>query len=322
MNVDAAKQLDWHLPLNDEKCVYMSFGEDTTNAFAVHGFRRFTDDSANVPPYYSHGLPYTLWGLPILEYANQVVYTGRKEDVTLIERIQRAATKIIAGLKFGDYETRLTVLGLPPPRVSLPLRRPTTYLCLVLKRFFRFFTVGPTNTQWEMVRRWWQRCSGEDKPHMQGAPKVCRAISASFRNRRQRRSSELHTQVTNSELDWVRRAETSGKAARVDLNIGECCEIVNLQLHSSKVVSLIVDTVVAQRSFGNKPGIKSIQNHKSLKSFSVKDNGSAFGVPFGLYADSTLPDRPEFIRGIKGISGGCASMSSQGICFCSHPPTP
>ena len=38
-DVDAAKQwsLDWHLPLNDEKCVHMSFGGDSANSFVMHG---------------------------------------------------------------------------------------------------------------------------------------------------------------------------------------------------------------------------------------------------------------------------------------------
>ncbi|KER19169.1 hypothetical protein T265_15632, partial [Opisthorchis viverrini] len=54
------------------------------------------------------------------EYANQVVYSLRSKDVTLIERVQRAATKIVVGLKFADYETRLAMLDLFP----LENRRP------------------------------------------------------------------------------------------------------------------------------------------------------------------------------------------------------
>ncbi|GAA56444.1 hypothetical protein CLF_110897 [Clonorchis sinensis] len=41
-----------------------------------------------------------------LEYANPVVYSARTKDVILIERVQRAATKMGAGLKSMDYETR------------------------------------------------------------------------------------------------------------------------------------------------------------------------------------------------------------------------
>ncbi|GAA48110.1 hypothetical protein CLF_101189 [Clonorchis sinensis] len=51
---------------------------------------------------------------PLLEYANPVVYSGRTKDVILIERVQRAATKMVAGLKSMDYETRLAVLDLFP----------------------------------------------------------------------------------------------------------------------------------------------------------------------------------------------------------------
>ncbi|KER23675.1 hypothetical protein T265_14585, partial [Opisthorchis viverrini] len=51
---------------------------------------------------------------PLLEYADQVVYSGRTKDVTLIERVQRAATRMVAGLKSVDYETRLVTLDLFP----------------------------------------------------------------------------------------------------------------------------------------------------------------------------------------------------------------
>ncbi|KER28207.1 hypothetical protein T265_04885 [Opisthorchis viverrini] len=49
---------------------------------------------------------------PLLEYANQVVYSGRTKDVALIERVQRAATRMVAGLKSVNYETRLAMLDL------------------------------------------------------------------------------------------------------------------------------------------------------------------------------------------------------------------
>ncbi|KER26511.1 hypothetical protein T265_06233 [Opisthorchis viverrini] len=51
---------------------------------------------------------------PLLEYANEVVYSGRTKDVTLVERVQRAATRIVAGLKSVDYEMRLAMLDLFP----------------------------------------------------------------------------------------------------------------------------------------------------------------------------------------------------------------
>ncbi|GAA57284.1 hypothetical protein CLF_112475 [Clonorchis sinensis] len=40
---------------------------------------------------------------PLLEYANQVVYSGRTNDVILIGRVQRTAIKMVAGLKSVDY---------------------------------------------------------------------------------------------------------------------------------------------------------------------------------------------------------------------------
>ncbi|GAA53245.1 hypothetical protein CLF_109862, partial [Clonorchis sinensis] len=40
---------------------------------------------------------------------------GQKKDVTVVDRVQRAATKTAAGLKSVDYETQLAVLGLFPP---------------------------------------------------------------------------------------------------------------------------------------------------------------------------------------------------------------
>ncbi|GAA57937.1 hypothetical protein CLF_113372 [Clonorchis sinensis] len=48
------------------------------------------------------------------EHTNPVVYSGRTKDVILIERVQRAAKKMVAGLKSVDYETRLVVLDLFP----------------------------------------------------------------------------------------------------------------------------------------------------------------------------------------------------------------
>ncbi|GAA56387.1 pol-related protein [Clonorchis sinensis] len=50
----------------------------------------------------------------VLEYADQVLYSLRKKDVTLTERVQRAARKSIAGLKSEDYETSVAVVELFP----------------------------------------------------------------------------------------------------------------------------------------------------------------------------------------------------------------
>ncbi|GAA51962.1 ATP-binding cassette transporter [Clonorchis sinensis] len=85
---------------------------------------------------------------PLLEHANQVVYSGRTKDVILIERVQRAATKMVAGLKSMDHETRLAVLDLFP----LEYRRLRGDLLLTYALFEqglanRFFTVDPANTR-------------------------------------------------------------------------------------------------------------------------------------------------------------------------------
>ncbi|GAA52017.1 oligosaccharyltransferase complex subunit gamma, partial [Clonorchis sinensis] len=85
---------------------------------------------------------------PLLEYVNPVVYSGRTKDVILIERVRRAATKMVAGLKSVDYETRLVVLDLFP----LEYRRLRGDLILTYALFEqglanRFFTVDPANTR-------------------------------------------------------------------------------------------------------------------------------------------------------------------------------
>jgi hypothetical protein len=155
MDIDSAKQwsLDWHLPLNDQKCVHLSFGGESGNAFVLHG----ADKHSEIPkvdikkdlgiwlsPNFSFSLHHEkaahkayitlrmikrtfprisvaefqmLYGVyvrPLLEYANQVVYTGLKKDCNRIERVQRAATKMVTGLQFVDYGRRLEILNLFP----------------------------------------------------------------------------------------------------------------------------------------------------------------------------------------------------------------
>ncbi|GAA53681.1 zinc finger protein 341 [Clonorchis sinensis] len=91
---------------------------------------------------------YGVYVRPLLEHANPVVYSGRTEDVIFIECVQRAATKMVAGLNFMDYETRLAVLDLFPPEY----RRLRGYLILTYALFGqglanRFFTIDPANTR-------------------------------------------------------------------------------------------------------------------------------------------------------------------------------
>ncbi|GAA57746.1 hypothetical protein CLF_113149 [Clonorchis sinensis] len=85
---------------------------------------------------------------PLVEYANPVVFSGRTKDVILIGRVQRAATKMVAGFKSVDYETRLAVLDLFP----LECRRLRGDLILTYALFEqglanRFCTVDPANTR-------------------------------------------------------------------------------------------------------------------------------------------------------------------------------
>ncbi|GAA55266.1 hypothetical protein CLF_107506 [Clonorchis sinensis] len=186
---DAAKQwsLDWYLPLNDEKCVHMSFGGDSANSFVMHGEKGPEDITRigakkDLGIWLSPNLSFSLhleklaqkafavlrmirrtfcritradfqilygaYVRPLLEYANPVVYSGRTKDVILIELVQRAATKMVAGLKSMDYETRLVVLDLFP----LEYRRLRGDLILTYALFEqglanRFFTVHPANTR-------------------------------------------------------------------------------------------------------------------------------------------------------------------------------
>ncbi|GAA48598.1 hypothetical protein CLF_101799, partial [Clonorchis sinensis] len=51
---------------------------------------------------------------PLLSYVNQVIYSGRKEDATFTDHVQRAAMKMVVGLKSVDYGKRLVVLDLIP----------------------------------------------------------------------------------------------------------------------------------------------------------------------------------------------------------------
>ncbi|KER27373.1 hypothetical protein T265_13808, partial [Opisthorchis viverrini] len=51
---------------------------------------------------------------PLLVYVNEVVNSRPSKDVTLIERVQRAATRMVAGLKSANYETRLEMLDFFP----------------------------------------------------------------------------------------------------------------------------------------------------------------------------------------------------------------
>ncbi|GAA57706.1 hypothetical protein CLF_113101 [Clonorchis sinensis] len=154
----------------------MSFGGDSANSFFMHGekepeditrvdtkkdleigsggIRCSTDDSATFSRITrtDFQILYGAYVRPLLEYANPVVYSERTKDVILIDRVQRAATKMVAGLKSMDYETRLGVLDLFP----LEYRRLRgdfipTYALFGQGLANRFFTVDPANTRWGHV---------------------------------------------------------------------------------------------------------------------------------------------------------------------------
>ncbi|GAA49534.1 hypothetical protein CLF_103195 [Clonorchis sinensis] len=91
---------------------------------------------------------------PLLEYANQVVHSGRTKDEALIERVQRADTKIVASLNSVDHKTPVAV----PDLFTLEYRRLREDLilsCALFERGLadRFFTVDPANTRCGHVSR-------------------------------------------------------------------------------------------------------------------------------------------------------------------------
>ncbi|GAA54777.1 hypothetical protein CLF_105400 [Clonorchis sinensis] len=118
--------LDEHLPLNDKKCVHMSFGADSASSFVMYGKKGSEDITRiNVKKdlgiWLSSNMSFSLhleksakkafaflrmiqctfsrvnrmdfqilYGTyigPLLEYTHQVVYSGPTKDVTLIERV-------------------------------------------------------------------------------------------------------------------------------------------------------------------------------------------------------------------------------------------
>ena len=144
---------DWSLPINDSKCAHMSLGGDSGNAFSIYSAQGQVEIikvpfKKDLGIYLSSSLSFSLhhenaakkgfavlhmirrtfpritardfeilYGVyvrPVLEYANQVVHTGYKKDANAIERVQRAATKMVHGLRNASYETRLQALDLYP----------------------------------------------------------------------------------------------------------------------------------------------------------------------------------------------------------------
>ncbi|GAA53397.1 pol-related protein [Clonorchis sinensis] len=107
-------------------CVHMYFGRDPANAFVV--------------------ILYGAYGNPLLECANEVVYSVCKKDLTLIERVQRAATKMVPGPKSVGYESRFSVFALFPMECCNPRRGLISKCALFEQRLANmFFTADPTN---------------------------------------------------------------------------------------------------------------------------------------------------------------------------------
>ncbi|KER22613.1 hypothetical protein T265_09320 [Opisthorchis viverrini] len=85
---------------------------------------------------------------PSLSVSSGRYENGRTKDVTLIERVPRAATKMVAGFKSVDYETCPAVLdlfpqGYPRPRGDLIL----TYAPIKQGLANGLFNIDPANTR-------------------------------------------------------------------------------------------------------------------------------------------------------------------------------
>ncbi|GAA56366.1 hypothetical protein CLF_110721 [Clonorchis sinensis] len=138
----------------------MSFGGDSANSFVMHG-EKGPEDITRIDGKTDLGIclsPDMSFSLHLEKSAQKAfavlrmirrkrgVYSGRTKDVILIERVQRAATKMVASLKSTDYETRLAVLDLFP----LEYRHLRGDLILTYALFEqglanRFFIVDPAN---------------------------------------------------------------------------------------------------------------------------------------------------------------------------------
>ncbi|MBM6549301.1 hypothetical protein H7673_10610 [Streptococcus dysgalactiae subsp. equisimilis] len=162
--------LDWDLPVNDSKCAHMSLGGQSSNRFVIHddlGTQDIEtlDVKKDLGVWLSSSLKFslhhqvaskkafavlnmirrtfprikpgdfiTLYGVyvrPLLEYANTVVYSNLRKDINCLERVQRAATKMVHGLHNRPYRERLETLQLFP----LDARRLRGDLILVFQLF-------------------------------------------------------------------------------------------------------------------------------------------------------------------------------------------
>ena len=179
--MDAAKKwsLDWSLPINDDKCVSMSFGGSSAHTFRAsnslpipsakqhkvlgfwlsdtlsfsHHTQKASKLGFRILNFLKRAFPriekadfHILYGTyirPLLEYGSQIVHTGFIKDRDLLERVQRRATKCVFGLTHLPYETRMSSLNLYP----LETRRIRGDLFLLYNLFAtneieQFFTIS------------------------------------------------------------------------------------------------------------------------------------------------------------------------------------
>ena len=144
----------WNLPINPSKCLHMTFGKDRSHTFSLPSSNNSTspiaqtDLTKDLGVWLSSNLSFSmhhatvakqafkvlhmirrtfqhinavdfafLYGTyvrPILEYCNQVTFSGLVKDTNCLEKVQRAATKMVVGLKHISYNNRLKVLNLYP----------------------------------------------------------------------------------------------------------------------------------------------------------------------------------------------------------------
>lgn len=141
---------DWGLPINDNKCVSMSFGRASDQHFWIDGTTQLqkVDQHKILGFWLNSSLSFSshqqkagksafcilhmirrsfpqisptafplLFGTyirPILEYGSQIAYSGLVKDRELLERVQRRATKMVLGLHNLPYPDRLSALNLYP----------------------------------------------------------------------------------------------------------------------------------------------------------------------------------------------------------------
>ena len=141
---------EWHLPLNADKCVHMHIGkENTVNAFHIGGvLLPLTDCERDLGVFVSNNLKtsrhtekvcasargilgairrsfyklsptafktlYASHVRPRLEYGGAAAYPITLGELDQIERVQRAATRLVDGTVGKSYDERLQLLNLYP----------------------------------------------------------------------------------------------------------------------------------------------------------------------------------------------------------------